>query len=285
MLNVCRHRAMRVVRADVGSSAHFRCPYHGFTYSSTGQLTGVPFQQDAYGNTLDKAQIRLLQARVGIYRGLIFATWNHDGESLDEYLGAMRWYLDLVAGRGEMEILGPAQKWTVPSTWKLPAENFVSDAYHTAYTEAELLDGNRLDEWLALLTDDVVYQMPVRLTRERSAPNDVSHDMYYFDETQATLRTRIARLKTDFAWAEDPPSRTRHCVSNVRVAPGTGADDLDVRSYLLLYRNRGDDPGHDLLSAERTDVLRRLDGVWRLARRCIILDQANLGTRNLAIFL
>jgi len=153
------------------------------------------------------------------------------------------------------------------------------------YHEAELLDGNRLDEWLALLAADVVYQMPVRLTRERSAASDVSHDMYYFDETRTTLQTRIARLKTDFAWAEDPPSRTRHCVSNVRVAPGAAPDELAVRSYLLLYRNRGDDPGHDLLAAERTDVWRRVDGAWRLARRCILLDQANLGTRNLAIFL
>ncbi len=138
MLNVCRHRAMQVVRADCGNAAHFRCPYHGFTYASTGQLTGVPFQADAYGDTLDRSQIRLLQARVERYRGLIFATWDHEGESLDEYLGAMKWYLDLVVARGEMEILGPPQRWTVPSTWKLPAENFVSDAYHTAYTHASL---------------------------------------------------------------------------------------------------------------------------------------------------
>jgi 3-phenylpropionate/cinnamic acid dioxygenase small subunit len=156
---------------------------------------------------------------------------------------------------------------------------------HFLYHEAELLDSNRLDEWLQLLTDDVVYQMPVRMTRERGAPSDVSHDMYYFDETLATLRTRIARLKTDFAWAEDPPSRTRHCVSNIRVEPGATPDEIVVRSYLLLYRNRGDDPGHDLLAAERRDVLRRVDGMWRMARRYVVLDQANLGTRNLAIFL
>jgi phenylpropionate dioxygenase-like ring-hydroxylating dioxygenase large terminal subunit len=138
MLNVCRHRAMQVVRTDCGNAAYFRCPYHGFTYNSTGQLTGVPFQQEAYGDTLDRSQIRLLQARVDTYRGLIFATWDYDGESLADYLGGVRWYLDLVAGRGAMEILGPPQKWTVPSTWKLPAENFVSDAYHTAFTHASL---------------------------------------------------------------------------------------------------------------------------------------------------
>jgi 3-phenylpropionate/cinnamic acid dioxygenase small subunit len=152
------------------------------------------------------------------------------------------------------------------------------------YHEAELLDRNQLDDWLALLTDDVVYKMPVRVTRERGAPSDVSDDMYYFDETGTTLRTRVARLTTAFAWAEDPPSRTRHCVSNVRVEPGAGPDELAVWSNLLLYRNRGDDPGHDLLSAERHDVLRRVDGAWRLARRYVVLDQANLGTRNLAIF-
>jgi ethylbenzene dioxygenase beta subunit len=71
----------------------------------------------------------------------------------------------------------------------------------------------------------------------------------------------------------------------VRIAPGAAPHELTVRSYLPLYRTRGDDPGHDLLSAERQDVLRREEGAWRVARRCIILDQANPGTRNLAIFL
>jgi phenylpropionate dioxygenase-like ring-hydroxylating dioxygenase large terminal subunit len=137
-LNFCRHRGMRIARSDLGNSSHFRCPYHGFTYTYAGQLTGVPFQQDAYGTTLDKSQLSLLQARVATYQGLIFATWNQEGPSLEEYLGGIRWYLDILVGRAEMEVIGPPQKWSVPTTWKLPAENFTSDAYHTAHTHASM---------------------------------------------------------------------------------------------------------------------------------------------------
>jgi 3-phenylpropionate/cinnamic acid dioxygenase small subunit len=153
------------------------------------------------------------------------------------------------------------------------------------YLEAELLDEGRFSDWLELLAEDIVYQAPVRLTRERATGNDISTEMFHFDETKATLRLRVERLKTEFAWAEDPPSRTRHFVSNVRVQAADRADELRVRSYVLVYRNRGSDPGHDLLSGERHDLLRRQDGAWRLARRCTVLDQATLGTKNLGIFL
>jgi nitrite reductase/ring-hydroxylating ferredoxin subunit len=138
MLNVCRHRGMQIVRSDLGNSSHFRCPYHGFTYTYTGQLTGVPFQREAYGDKLDKSQISLLNARTDCYRGLIFATWNEHAEPLEEYLDGIRWYLDILIGRAEMEVMGPPQKWVVPSAWKPPAENFASDAYHTAHTHASI---------------------------------------------------------------------------------------------------------------------------------------------------
>jgi 3-phenylpropionate/cinnamic acid dioxygenase small subunit len=150
-------------------------------------------------------------------------------------------------------------------------------------TEAALLDDGRLEEWLALLTEDVGYTMPVRLTRERGSGSDSHAGTPHFDDDAQTLRMRVERLKTEFAWAEDPPSRTRRFVTNVRPQPT--ADGVEVRSYLLVYRNRGDDARHDLLSGERRDTLRWANGGWRLARRVVVLDQATLGTKNLAIFL
>lgn len=138
MLNVCLHRGMRVARVDMGNSSHFRCPYHGFTYTYEGQLTGVPFQRDAYGDDMDKSRYCLRQARVESYQGLIFGTWDHTAESLADYLGDTKWYLDILVGRAEMEVLGPPQKWAVPAAWKFPAENFASDAYHTAHTHASV---------------------------------------------------------------------------------------------------------------------------------------------------
>jgi 3-phenylpropionate/cinnamic acid dioxygenase small subunit len=94
----------------------------------------------------------------------------------------------------------------------------------------------------------------------------------------------VQKLGTEYAWAETPPSRTRHLVSNVRVRTTETPGELAVFSYLLLYRNRGDQATADLFSAERQDVLRQVNGAWRLARRTILLDQAVVGARHISVF-
>jgi 3-phenylpropionate/cinnamic acid dioxygenase small subunit len=98
-----------------------------------------------------------------------------------------------------------------------------------------------------------------------------------------TLRMRVERLKTEFAWAEDPPSRTRRFVTNVR--PRVVAEGVDVRSYLLLYRSRGDATTAELVSAERHDLFQRTATGLRLQRREVLIDQASLAVRNLAVML
>lgn len=137
-LNSCRHRGMQVCRSEVGNTSHFRCPYHGFTYLNDGRLVGVPFQRQAYGDDLDKGDFSLTEARTETYEGLIFATWNERGGSLDDYLGPMKWYLDLLFKRARMVVVGHPQKRMSPTNWKLPAENFASDAYHTMHSHASI---------------------------------------------------------------------------------------------------------------------------------------------------
>ena len=153
------------------------------------------------------------------------------------------------------------------------------------YHEAELLDEGRFDEWLDLLGDDIVYEAPVRLTTELGKGPGMSFDMQHFLDDRHTLEVRVKRLKTEHAWAEDPPSRTRRFVSNVRVKSSGHQDEIEVRSYLLVYRNRADDSGADLISAERQDVLRSSGEGWKLSKRLILIDQGILGTKNLGIFL
>jgi phenylpropionate dioxygenase-like ring-hydroxylating dioxygenase large terminal subunit len=137
-LNMCRHRGMRLCRADRGNQVNFTCPYHGFTYSDNGHLIGVPYQKDAYVNGIDKSKMGLIEARIESYKGLVFGTWNDNAPTLEEFLGDMRWYLDLVINRADMEVVGPPQRWFVASTWKLAADNFVHDSYHTMYTHASI---------------------------------------------------------------------------------------------------------------------------------------------------
>jgi len=153
------------------------------------------------------------------------------------------------------------------------------------YREAELLDHARHREWLSLLTPDVTYVAPVRITSAHSLRDSAMEDMGHFDEDHYSLTKRVERLETEHAWAEDPPSRTRRFVTNIRCWEGDGAGDVVARCNLLVFRSRGDISGPDLLSAERTDVLREVDGAFRIASRVILLDESVLRTQNLAIFL
>ena len=159
------------------------------------------------------------------------------------------------------------------------------EVYSFLMHEAELLDERRERDWLDLFTDDAEYLMPVRVNRERGEGDGFSEEAFYFEETRGSLELRVRRLETEYAWAEDPPSRTRHFVTNVRVAEGEEEDEVAVRTNLLLYRSRGSDPKHDLLSAERKDTLRKEDGQWKLRKRVILLDHSVLTTHNLSVFL
>jgi len=150
--------------------------------------------------------------------------------------------------------------------------------------EAELLDERRWRDWLGMLADDLSYEMPVRVTRAHSLEGSTLPDMDHFREDRFTLQKRVERLETEYAWTEDPPSRTRHFVTNVRVYRAESGE-LVARSYLLLFRSRGDVREPEWVCAERTDRLRRTEAGLRLVRRVVVVDESVLRTQNLAIFL
>jgi ethylbenzene dioxygenase beta subunit len=154
------------------------------------------------------------------------------------------------------------------------------------YEEAALLDARQYEAWLAMVTEDVVYQVP--LIRNQSIDTmelAVSDGMLAIDDTYRTLKLRVDRHQTGFAWAEDPPSRIRRFVTNIRIVGHPAPQEYAVDSDLLLTRNRDWEPHSDLLAALRHDVWRWEAPRWKLARRRVILDQAEIGTRNLGIFL
>lgn len=156
------------------------------------------------------------------------------------------------------------------------------------YHEAELLDERRYEEWLALFTDDAHYFMPMR----RNVPHDETEreftreglDVNWFDEGKDTLTRRVKQILTGIHWAEEPPSRTCHIVSNIQVqAAGPAPDEVTVKSRFIVYRNRVETET-DFLVGKREDRLRRVGGGWRIARRKIVLDQNVLLAKNLTVF-
>lgn len=159
------------------------------------------------------------------------------------------------------------------------------EAHQFLVKEAELLDRRRFQEWVDLLTEDITYRMPVRVTTGHSLEGSTLDDMGHFDEDLYSLKKRVERFESEHAWTEDPPSRTRHFVTNVRTYPGEKEGELRVESYVLLFRSRGDIRDPDFVSVERTDILRRVNGELKLAKREILVDESVLRTQNLAIFL
>jgi phthalate 3,4-dioxygenase beta subunit len=162
-------------------------------------------------------------------------------------------------------------------------------AHQFLVDEAYLLDAQQYEAWLDTLTDDVRYVMPVRVTTARGAGFDTSPGMAHFDEDKYSLSRRVARFATEHAWTEDPPSRLRHFITNVRTFECDDPEDkahLIVESAELLFRSRGDVNESALISCGRKDLLRRCgEPRWKLARRTISVDESVLRMQNLAVFL
>ncbi|MCW4465724.1 3-phenylpropionate/cinnamic acid dioxygenase subunit beta [Glutamicibacter sp. MNS18] len=154
------------------------------------------------------------------------------------------------------------------------------------FTEAELLDDGRFADWLEIFEEDLFYFAPLRTNRlRRQAALSIGREgeAAYFDETKESLAWRIRRYDSGMAWAEDPPSRTRHLISNI-TARWQGPTELRVRSAFLVYRNRLQTET-DLYSGGRTDIVRlREDGGFGIARREILFDINVLQAKNLSTF-
>ncbi len=135
-LNQCRHRGMRVCRADSGNAKAFTCPYHGWAYGLSGDLAVVPFETQAYHGDIDRAAWGLRRvSQVATYKGLIFGTWDASAPSLIDYLGDAAWYLDAFIDRSPAgtEVIGGIHKWVIGCNWKFAAEQFCSDMYHVPF--------------------------------------------------------------------------------------------------------------------------------------------------------
>lgn len=166
-----------------------------------------------------------------------------------------------------------------------PVEPGVRDSIRDfLYLESLALDERRFRDWLTAFADDARYEIPVRVTREKLAEWELAPTARIFDDTKRTLEFRVERLETEFAWAEQPPSRTRHFVTNVLVEPTRTPDEYLVRSNCLLYRSRGDEPQPSIFSVQRKDVMRRSGDSWLIAHRWAAIDQALINAHNMSIF-
>ncbi|MGE4411395.1 MAG: 3-phenylpropionate/cinnamic acid dioxygenase subunit beta [Sphingobium sp.] len=154
------------------------------------------------------------------------------------------------------------------------------------YQEAELLDDWRFRDWLELIAEDMFYFM-------RSTTNAQTRDRrrsvqppttWIFNDNKFQLERRVARLETGMAWAEEPPSRTRHFIGNLRIHPAADGDGYEARGNYMLYRAQKERDETSYVG-KRIDHVRRADNGfgWEIYRRELTLEQVVITSHNLSV--
>ena len=177
-------------------------------------------------------------------------------------------------------------------------DRLIREVEQFLYREARLLDERRFHDWLELLTDDIRYRMSTRGNRYLRVSKSIAildpsryleedpageDEFAILDEDKASLAGRVARLDTGMAWAEDPPSRTRHLITNIEVTPGGAAGEIAVHCNFIVYKNRSETE-QDFYVGARRDGLRQVDGGWKIASRRLVLDQNVMLAKNISTF-
>ena len=140
------------------------------------------------------------------------------------------------------------------------------------YEEAALLDAWRLDDWLALLTDDAVYRVP---SNDRP-DNDPRDTLFTIADDIHRIRARVTRLKDRSAHAEYPHSRTRRTISNVRITSRNGSA-LEVEANFIVHRFRRDERIREYVGHYRYELHVEGDRL-KIAKREAIIDAMELGS-------
>ena len=224
-LNQCRHRGMRICRADLGSTKTFTCSYHGWAYDIAGRLINVPHEADGYHSEIDKAEWGPIQvAQVASYKGLIFGTWDPTAPSLEDYLGDFKWYLDSFWDRwpGGTQVIGGVHKWVISCNWKFAAEQFASDMYHAEISHASAI--------MALAPQrqvSVEEQAERRMQGGRQVSSPNGHGMGFFTTENFDQDGPLARdwVLSNREMLEERLGESRHAL---RAGPSDGVPELLV---------------------------------------------------------
>ena len=257
-INSCTHRGNKVCTADSGNKKSFVCNYHGWVFGTDGTLVDVPLKERCYHDNLDQSKLSLPPVRVESYRGFVFGCFDESAPSLEEFLGDWGWYLDTwMVGAGEgMELIGPPMKSTLKCNWKVPAENFVGDAYHVGWTHAAALEilggelaglaGNQAD----MPYDDLGIQVTTRfghgcgVIHHAAASIHVKREGFdqYNQETIPKVADKLGQARADLFdghWncTTFPNCSFLYGTNIFKVWHPRGPDEIEVWSYVLVHKD------------------------------------------------
>lgn len=211
-INSCAHRGLPVARADRGNVKRFVCPYHAWSYDTTGKLCGVPQERRLDQKICREKNSLKAVPRVEIFCGLVFGCMDETIEPLESYLGDMRWYLECMFDRssGGAQVVGAPQKWLINCNWKVPVENQLGDVAHGPILHGAMLKGSPQVDELNLRGLNVVpkqgHGLAVRLYPEGTDIKDRIHGMDgltmydqetidYMTELHTEVEERLGKLR------------------------------------------------------------------------------------------
>src|SRR5882762_5300192 len=205
LLNRCTHRANLVCDAAKGNSSAFRCPYHGWTFSNTGQLLGYPFNS-GYGGREAKKDLGLGRvARVQSIHGFVFGSLAPDGPTLLEHLGPAAEAFGRLAElspTGRLELTAGWLRHEVQANWKMLLEN-ETDGYHPQFVHASIFS--------------VAASGIGELYGEKSTA--VARDLGN-GHTENDLRPEFRRIGQPLGWFGTDPARVPDYVQQLETAHG-----------------------------------------------------------------
>lgn len=273
--NRCRHRGATVCEKTRGNATGFTCPYHSWSYGLDGKLRGLPYA-DGYEDVIEKSDLPLKSLKVGVYGGMIFASYNQDVEPLEDFLGNARHWIDLFMKQGAgfpVKTQGE-HKFSFKGNWKIQLEN-TTDGYHFPVVHKTFLQSvdAETSAMLSFMTDEE------SITRSLGNGHSVmvmvpEHVDLDIDDGTEALQERFAHVTA--ALAKDyPPEQVRRIVRSLhgagfnlnlfpnvamsmsffRVLRPVAVDETEIRHVAL-----GMDGGPEIANRERLRIHEHFQG-------------------------
>ncbi|MEU9454536.1 aromatic ring-hydroxylating dioxygenase subunit alpha [Streptomyces sp. NPDC048277] len=275
LLNRCRHRGASVCETPKGNGNGFTCPYHAWSYSLDGALRGIPYPE-GYEDVMEKKDLPLLRLKVGMYAGMVFASFNPDIEPLEDFLGGARLWIDrfMKQGAGYPIKVQGEHRFRFQGNWKIQLEN-TTDWYHFPIVHRSWMASVDAEtaSMLSIMTDESA--VTHALGNGHSVAVGVA-DHVDFDEDDGTekLQDRFGHIVEELSKDMSPEKvrrivRAMHGVGfNLNLFPNVAMSmaffrvlrPISVRETEVRHMALGLDGGPEIVNRERLRIHEHFQG-------------------------
>ncbi|MEU9369236.1 aromatic ring-hydroxylating dioxygenase subunit alpha [Streptomyces avermitilis] len=218
LLNRCRHRGASVCEVPKGNGNGFTCPYHAWSYALDGTLRGIPYPE-GYENVTEKKDLPLQRLKVGTYAGMIFASFDHEIEPLEDFLGGARLWIDrfMKQGAGYPIKVQGEHKFRFQGNWKIQLEN-TTDWYHFPIVHRSWMSSVDAEtaSMLSIMTDESAVTHALGNGHSVSVSVAEHADLDVDDGTEK-LQERFSHVIEELS-KDLPPERVRRIVRSMHGA-------------------------------------------------------------------